>query len=203
MLWTNEISWDLSLKCVSDGFPILHSPQSLTHTTRTWCVLLWFIIPRFYRDYFTCNTNEAVQTNVSIMMTSSNRNFFPRYWPFVRGIHRSPANSPHKGQRREALMFSLICAWTNGWVNNHEAGDLRRCRAHDDVIVMCNSCEYIRNYTTNNARQNKACDIGKSMILCWQLSDSLHVFNKPGCCCLQSCKVSALTTRAIRSKRTS
>ena len=35
---------------------------------------------------------------------------FPRYWPFVRGIHRSPANSPHKGQRRVTLMFSLICA---------------------------------------------------------------------------------------------
>ena len=43
---------------------------------------------------------------------------FPRYWPFVRGIHRSPVNSPHKGQRRGALMFSLIWAWINGWVNN-------------------------------------------------------------------------------------
>ena len=35
---------------------------------------------------------------------------FPRYWPFVRGIQRSPVNSPHKGQWREALVFSLICA---------------------------------------------------------------------------------------------
>ena len=35
-------------------------------------------------------------------------NNFPRYWPFVRGIHRSPVNSPHKGQWRGALMFSLI-----------------------------------------------------------------------------------------------
>ena len=35
---------------------------------------------------------------------------FPRNWPFVRGIHRSPVNSPHKGQWRRALMFSLICA---------------------------------------------------------------------------------------------
>ena len=35
---------------------------------------------------------------------------FPRYWPFVRGIHRSPVNSPHKGQWRGALMFSLIYA---------------------------------------------------------------------------------------------
>ena len=35
---------------------------------------------------------------------------FPRYWPFVRGIHLSPMNSPHKGQWRGALMFCLICA---------------------------------------------------------------------------------------------
>ena len=34
-----------------------------------------------------------------------------------------------------ALMFPMICAWTNGWVNNREAGDLRRHRANDDVIV--------------------------------------------------------------------
>ena len=30
---------------------------------------------------------------------------FPRYWPLVRGIHRSPVNSPHKGQWRGALNF--------------------------------------------------------------------------------------------------
>ena len=61
---------------------------------------------------------------------------FPRYWPFVRGIHRSPVNSPHKGQWGGALMFWLICVWINGWVNNRKAGDLRRHRSHYDVIVM-------------------------------------------------------------------
>ena len=61
---------------------------------------------------------------------------FPRYWPFVRGIHRLPVNSPHKGQWQGALMFSLICAWINGWVNNREAGDLRRHRVHYVAIVM-------------------------------------------------------------------
>ena len=45
-------------------------------------------------------------------------------------------NSPHKGQWRGALMFSLICIWINGWSNNREAGDLRRYRGHYDVIVM-------------------------------------------------------------------
>ena len=61
---------------------------------------------------------------------------FPRYWPFVRGIHRSPVNSPHKGQWRGDLGISLICAWINGWVNTREAGDLGRHRPHCDVIVM-------------------------------------------------------------------
>ena len=60
----------------------------------------------------------------------------PRYWPFVQGIHRSPVNSPQKGQWRGALMFSFICAWINGWVNNGEASDLRRHHAHYDVPVI-------------------------------------------------------------------
>ena len=65
-------------------------------------------------------------------MTSSNGNFF-RVTGHCGGIHRS---SPHKGQWRGGLMFSLICAWINGWLNNREAGDLRRHRAPYDVIVM-------------------------------------------------------------------
>ena len=74
---------------------------------------------------------------------------FPRYWPFVRGIHRSrwiqpvPVNSPYNGQWRGALMFSLICAWINDWVNNREAGDLRRHRGHYDVNVMPNVCQVV------------------------------------------------------------
>ena len=47
-----------------------------------------------------------------------------RYWPFVRGIHRWPAISLHKGQWRRALVFSLICVWINGCVNNGQTGDL-------------------------------------------------------------------------------
>ena len=58
---------------------------------------------------------------------------FPCYWPFVWGIHRSSVNSPYKGQWRGALVFPVICAWINGWVNNREAGD--------DVTVMYRSHE--------------------------------------------------------------
>ena len=76
---------------------------------------------------------EVSKSLVSLLQAGyTPRTDFSRYWPFVRGIHRSPVNSPHKGQWRGALM----CGWTNGWVNNGEAGDLRRHRAHYDVTVM-------------------------------------------------------------------
>ena len=72
-----------------------------------------------------------------LMMTSSNlMETFSRYRPFVRGNHPPPVDSPHKGPWRGALMFSLICAWTNSWANNRGAGDLKRHRAHYNVTVI-------------------------------------------------------------------
>ena len=67
---------------------------------------------------------------------------FPCYWPFVRGIHRSPVYSLHKGQWRGALVLSLICTRINVWVNNGEAGDLRRYRARYDVTVKLKDDEH-------------------------------------------------------------
>ena len=61
---------------------------------------------------------------------------FPCNWPFVQGIHQSPVNSPYKGQWCRALVFSLSWGWTNGWVNNHKAGDLRCHHAPYDVTAM-------------------------------------------------------------------
>ena len=49
---------------------------------------------------------------------------------FCSGNHRSTVNSQYKGQWRGALMFSLICAWTNSWTNNGDASDLRCHHAH-------------------------------------------------------------------------
>ena len=71
-------------------------------------------------------------------------NYFPRSWPFVRGIHRSPVNSPHKGQWRGTLMFSLICTRINCCVNNREAGDLRRHLVHYYALfVMHRVCAWL------------------------------------------------------------
>ena len=50
----------------------------------------------------------------------------------------SPASGEFPSQRPVTQSFDIffVCAWINGWVNNREAGDLRRNRAHYDVIVM-------------------------------------------------------------------
>ena len=55
------------------------------------------------------------------------------------------AGNSHKGQWRGALMLSLVCVWINGWVNNRDAGDLRRYRAHYDVIVMLTQINLLSN----------------------------------------------------------
>ena len=126
-----KISIRFSLKIVPKG-PIdnksamvhkwLGVEQATSHYLNQWWLVYWHI----YHD-------DVIKWK-----------HFPRYWPFVRGIHRSPVNSLHKGQWRGALMFSLICVWINDWVNNGEAGDLRHYRFHYDVTVMCITEQWVQ-----------------------------------------------------------
>ena len=67
------------------------------------------------------------------MMTSS-KEAFAALLALCEGNQLATGGSPHKGQWRWILMFSLKCAWTNGWVNSRDAGDLRRHRAHYDAF---------------------------------------------------------------------
>ena len=79
--------------------------------------------------YFKSPNLVAVRQLMEYLMTSSNETFSAL-------LAICAGNSPHKGQWRGALMFSLICASVNAWVNNLEAGDLRRYRTHYDVTLM-------------------------------------------------------------------
>ena len=69
---------------------------------------------------------------------------FPRYWPFVRGIDRSPVNSPHKSQWRGALMFALICAVKKRLSKHSWGWWFETHRAHYDVIIIINPSIYSR-----------------------------------------------------------
>ena len=110
---------------------------------------------------------------------------FPRHWPFVRGIHRWPVNSPHKGQWRGALVFSLICVRTNARNN------LRRHYAHDDVIVMYmflllfSNCivRYISNHrvTINTVPFTRSLRLIPSVWIAILTSSKADVFLGPQC----------------------
>ena len=61
---------------------------------------------------------------------------FPRYWPFVRGIHRSPVNSLQKRPVTRSFDVFFDLRLKKRLSKQCEAGDLRRQRAHYDVIVI-------------------------------------------------------------------
>ena len=120
-LWVNDISRNLSLRWVSKGSYLQQCPPS-PPTEITWC----------------CDSISRNQMVTEWWLHDDviEWKHFPHYWPFVRGIHQSPVNSPQKGEWHRALMVSLICAWTKGWANHREAGDFRCHCAHYDFTVM-------------------------------------------------------------------
>ena len=87
----------------------------------------------------------------------------------MQGLHRSPVNWLHKGQWCGALMFSLICDWLNGWVNNREAGDLRHYRAHYDVTVMVQFTSNRSSAGTNITRASWHLKSPATWLFVWQL----------------------------------
>ena len=62
---------------------------------------------------------------------------FPRYWPFVRGIHRSPGGFPSQRPVTRSFDVFFDLGLNDGWTNSRDAGDLRRHHAHYEVSVMC------------------------------------------------------------------
>ena len=96
-------------------------------------------VSSLFDSWGTCISCETALSWMSLGFTHDDAikwKHFPCYWPVVGGTHRPQVNSPHKDQWRGDLVFYLICALINGWVNNREAGYLRRHRAHYDVTVM-------------------------------------------------------------------
>ena len=97
------------------------------------------IVPQTYCQFDTWNKRGVSTPYTHGVQAPYPRPVFPHYHRpqcLISWYHRSSVNSPHKGQWRGALMFSLICTRINGWVNNGDAGDLRRHGTHYDVTVM-------------------------------------------------------------------
>ena len=111
----------------------LSEPKRVSWLTQI-CVTLLTYICVTRSQYVSLGLSELTQLRVCVlMMTSSNGNIFRVTGPLC-GEFTGPGEFP--ARRPVTRMFSLICAWINGWVNNCEAGDLRRHRDHYDVNVM-------------------------------------------------------------------
>ena len=121
--------------------------------------------PRFFHWH----RGTATQVQTQHMVTSSNKNIF-RVTGFLCGNSPAPLNSPHKGQWRGTLMFSLIFAWTNGWVNNRDVGDLKRHCAHyhctqnhkkAECIFFCRYCtpSILRHGLVDQMVQSSHCQL--------------------------------------------
>ena len=134
----NPFKWQRTQRCIGKHVGVHISTICLckivviNHKVMSWDASGLRPLRRFYWPHVTTLTDPFCLYRYDVIKWKH----FPRYWPFVRGIHRSPVNSPHKGQWCGALMFSFTCVWISGWVNNREAGDSRRHRADCDVILM-------------------------------------------------------------------
>ena len=89
------------------------------------CILLYFSTP----------TSKVPNLRFLLHYDAIKWKHFPRCWPFVRGIHRSPVDSPQKGQWQGTLAF-FISPWTNSCAKNRDAGDFKRQSARYDVTVV-------------------------------------------------------------------
>ena len=132
--WSNYVV-RIILGAQTENFDVVYQLHIIVYDNKGIPIIVYenkgipFIMGKYFNDYY-------LLTIVFPRDDVIKWNHFPRYWPYVRGIHRSPENSPHKGQWRGVLMFSLIWAWINGWVNNRAAGDLRRHRVHCHVTAL-------------------------------------------------------------------
>ena len=100
------------------------SPNVISTTMRWFRIILNILLT----IYLGCDTMA--------MMTSSNGTVF-RVTGYLSGEftgHRWNPRTMVSGA--ELWCFLWSAPWIDGWVNNREAGDLRRHCAHYDVIVM-------------------------------------------------------------------
>ena len=149
------------LTCDFDVFDLCISCERQSHK----CTLQWCQVNIMTPNHlFTMNYFTELSVVPSILILPNIRvhrkwpglddvikwKHFPRHWPFVRGIHRSPVTSPHKGQWRGALVFSLICALNKRlskkscgwWLGTPSRPSWRHCNVERSFqLFYTNSCD--------------------------------------------------------------
>ena len=113
------------------------------------CNLWNFYCIRNFLSLIEKDSNCDSLISLGTMMTSSNGNIFSLL-AICAGIHRSPVNSPHKGQLTHSFDVFFDLRLNDGWVNNREAGDLKGYHAHYDVIVITLTMSQVQPFYFND-----------------------------------------------------
>ena len=134
MVWSELEIWRMF--CKAD---VLAKSQYWQYIHDSICAGMWIEWTCTQPIHFSFTTSESATCHCSLNNSwwRHQMETFSALLTLCEGNHRSPVNYPHKCQWHGALIFSLICVWTNGWANHRDAGDLRRHRVHYDVTVMC------------------------------------------------------------------
>ena len=131
--------------------------------------MIGMVLCPLYKYVIFCGDHVQAQSVCAIRMNHDdviNWKYFPDYFPSVRGIHRSPVDSPHKVQWRGCLMFSLVCVWTNNWANSPDAGELIRNDAHLDVTVKCVGSALEEWCSTNQTQHDRVSLLCRILEIC-------------------------------------
>ena len=160
LYWTSELLNRFPCFVIFPIFRIIERLTAVEFQFQMWQVSLQL-------SYWPCQLVKSLY----LMMTSSNGTFSAL---LALCAGNSPVNSPHKGQWRGAFMFSLICALTNSWANNGDAGDFRRHCVHHNVIVM-----YYKDRVSVYGRH-------------WEYQD-----RNPSNCCQEACPIISRTISII------
>ena len=143
----------------SSVFALVKNELKLTHSP---CICRWF------GNLALCQTAAKQTPRQKLMHSRWRRQMeaFPRYWPFERGIHRSPVNSPHKGQWCGVLMFSLIFLSLNKRLSKQSRRrwfetPLRPLWRHSNVIWRLTW--WLHNRETTMQKRIKSANVAKFM----------------------------------------
>ena len=149
-------------------------------------VVVWFELILLHNrpDYFICIWDQWHWSNDDVIKWQH----FPRYW-FLCGEFTGHRWIPRtKASDTELWCLFFICAWINGWVNNREAGDLRRHRAHYDVTAMEDYESWMKRHVVHDnwrgIKRNKkittlnpSWNIGIYFSIAWACRENLPTLN--------------------------
>ena len=123
---------------------------------------------RIRRTLTTMLTNRWINVQVYMHDDVIKLKHFPPYWPFVRVIHRSPVNSPHKGHWRGVFgVFYDLC------LNKRLSKQMLRWWFETPSRSLCRYCNGFINWHRHISSYNTGAERPCVFQVQWLISNDL------------------------------